>query len=657
MSISEQNCKWTFAQSFGGQDIGPNDALVEFFKKVPYESLVRESIQNSIDARLDISKPVRVSFKFKNMPAISHVNFLAIREHIKGCVDMFDSEDSHRRFDPMLNYIDELKRNPSNRVQYLSVEDFNTKGMNYIPGDTSCGFYSFVKCAGNSSKSDTSAGGSFGFGKAAYFNVSLLRTLLVSTMTDKGLVFYQGVSSLCSHIINGKKYVPVGFYDDTEGQDPISSLERIPLRYRREEPGTSIFIMGTSAQSPSGKADCYDAMVRSAITHFWLAILEGDLEVVVDDVEIVKNNLVDIVSRYFTEVEDGKRGHSNPKPYIDAVFNAGMDAKHVYKELQVDHIGSVRLYLLKSKNAKDRILRMRARKMLVTARPNQTSYGFYAVMVCDNPVGNKLLRMCENPSHTEWDPNNCISSEKKTAREALHSLNEEIQNAIHDIFAGNQGETLNIKGLEEYLYIPTAEENDFDSDSQSYSALSGKPTGDYIEDGSSPTTEVEKPAIIGSLYQSPSTGSVLIGEKKTASPHDKGNLFTGNTTQSRKTKGGGAPGPKKPSKAMIDDPKGKKGTYAYPIPVKYRTFALINNDTIVHKIIIRSDVNIDNGEIVLLSAGEIEDEAINLSYSSTGVIIDNTITGLSIPKGKYELEVGFSDGMRHAIKLEAYEIK
>lgn len=420
---------------------------------------------------------------------------------------------------------------------------------------------------------------------------------------------------------------------------------------------TSIFIMGTSAQSPSEKADCYDAMVRSAITHFWLAILEGDLEVVVDDVEIGKDNLVDVVGRYFSEEEDGKRGHTNPKPYIDAVVNAGIDAKHIYKELQIDHIGSVRFYLLKSKNAKDRVLRMRARKMLVTARPNQTSYGFYAVMVCDNPVGNKILRMCENPSHTEWDPNNCSSSEKKTAKEALRSLNDELQNAIHDIFAGNQGETLNIKGLEEYLYIPTAEENDFESDSQLDSASSGKPTGEYTEDGSSPTTEVEKPANIGSLYQSPSTGSVLIGDNTTASPREKGEIFTGNTTQPRKTKGGGAPGPKKPSKAMKDDPDGEKGTYAYPIPVKYRTFAQINNDAIIHKIIIRSDVNIDNGEIVLLSAGETEDEAINLSYSSRGVIIDNTITGLSIPEGKYQLEVGFSDGMRHSIKLEAYEIK
>ena len=657
MSNSEQNCKWTFAKSLGGQDIGPNDALVEFFKKIPYESLVRESIQNSIDARLDISKPVRVSFKFKNMPSVSHSHFLAIKEHIQGCIQMYGNEDSQKRFGPMLEYIDALQCDPTSKIQYLAVEDFNTKGMDYVAGDTSCGFYSFVKCAGNSSKSDSSAGGSFGFGKAAYFNVSQLRTLLVSTMTNKRKVYYQGVSSLCTHIIDGVKYVPVGYYDDTDGQDPIDNPDRIPIRYRRSEPGTSMFIMGTSAESATDKADSYDIMVRSAIIHFWLAILEGDLEVVINDVEIRKDNLTEITARYFTDDEDGKRGHSNPKPYIDAVVNAGTDSKHLYQELQIEHIGAIRFYLLKSKNAKDRILRMRARKMLVTARPNQTSYGFYAVMVCDNPVGNKILRMCENPSHTEWDPNNCSSQDKKTAKEAIRSLNDELQNAIHEIFAGNQGDTLNIKGLEEYLYIPTAEENDYDVDDNSESAETGQPVDGTVNDGSSPNTEVEKPANIGELQQKPSTGSVLIGNPTSAKPSDKGGLFTGNTSRPRKSKGGGAPGPKKPSKPMEDDPSGETGSYAYPISVKYRTFAQPKDGTFVHKIIIRSDVEVENGEIVLLSAGESEDEAINLSYSSAGSIIENTITGLSFPDGKYELEVGFSDGMKHSIKLEAYEIK
>ena len=63
MATSELECKWHFAQSTGGIDQGPNEAMSELFKKEPYESLVRESIQNSLDAVLDKRQPVHVVFR------------------------------------------------------------------------------------------------------------------------------------------------------------------------------------------------------------------------------------------------------------------------------------------------------------------------------------------------------------------------------------------------------------------------------------------------------------------------------------------------------------------------------------------------------------------------------------------------------------------
>lgn len=42
----EKKCKWFFAdQPPGGREIGPNNAMEQSFKKHPYASLVRESIQ------------------------------------------------------------------------------------------------------------------------------------------------------------------------------------------------------------------------------------------------------------------------------------------------------------------------------------------------------------------------------------------------------------------------------------------------------------------------------------------------------------------------------------------------------------------------------------------------------------------------------------
>lgn len=46
MAGREKNCKWFFAdQPPGGREIGPNNAMEQSFKKHPYASLVRESIQ------------------------------------------------------------------------------------------------------------------------------------------------------------------------------------------------------------------------------------------------------------------------------------------------------------------------------------------------------------------------------------------------------------------------------------------------------------------------------------------------------------------------------------------------------------------------------------------------------------------------------------
>ena len=56
MGNVEKNCNWHFAEQLGGREDGPNDPMQENFKKTPYSSLIRESIQNSLDVVLDKNK-------------------------------------------------------------------------------------------------------------------------------------------------------------------------------------------------------------------------------------------------------------------------------------------------------------------------------------------------------------------------------------------------------------------------------------------------------------------------------------------------------------------------------------------------------------------------------------------------------------------------
>ena len=90
MAGREKNCKWFFAdQPPGGREIGPNNAMEQSFKKHPYASLVRESIQNSLDAVLDNNEPVRMKYEFREMKSEDYPNFFDLRNHIQGCIDYY----------------------------------------------------------------------------------------------------------------------------------------------------------------------------------------------------------------------------------------------------------------------------------------------------------------------------------------------------------------------------------------------------------------------------------------------------------------------------------------------------------------------------------------------------------------------------------------
>ena len=262
MANLELNCKWHFAEQLGGREDGPNDPMQDNFKKTPYASLIRESIQNSLDVPLDTSNPVRMEFAISRIRAREYANFFDLREHIQGCLKHFpNNDDAKATYQPMLDYLDSF--GDFDNLYYIKVSDYNTVGMNYIKGDTSQPFYAFVRAAGVSSKNDASAGGSFGYGKAAYFYISPLRSILVSTKTKYGKYFFEGVSSLCTHEMEGEKglRVSVGYYDNNDGE-PVTDPQYIPTRFHREESGTDIYILGIDA---TDKDSIYAEMIEAVL--------------------------------------------------------------------------------------------------------------------------------------------------------------------------------------------------------------------------------------------------------------------------------------------------------------------------------------------------------------------------------------------------------
>lgn len=657
MSNLELNCTWHFAKQLGGREDGPNDPMQDNFKKTPYASLIRESIQNSLDVPLDTEQPVRMDFSISRIRAREYSNFFELKKHIEGCIRHFpNNDDAKSTYKPMLDFLNSLGE--YDNLYYIRVSDFNTVGMNYIKGDTSCPFYAFVRAAGVSAKNDATAGGSYGYGKAAYFYISPLRTIFVSTQTKDGFHFFEGVSSLCTHEMaeDDDLRVSVGYYDNNEGE-PVTNPQYIPARFQRNEPGTDIYIIGIDT---SDKDRIYSEMIEAVLRNFWMAIENKKLEVTINGDNINFETLPSMMTKYFPNEHDTTRRerHLNPRPYWEAVHFANTDTRHIVIKDKLPTIGHVCFYALKNKKATDKILYMRRPLMLVKARRTQSSNGFYGVFVCEDGNGNEILRKTENPAHDEWSASNWKENGKTVpkGREAIAEIDNFIIKVMEMMFSNCQSSVQQIQGLEEFLYIPTAVDNDDEFESES---LVGDIIDQQDEESNSISTDVSNP-IRDSVSEKPAIGKVMITDSvEDKQKRDKeGGHLSGHGVRKKKQHGGGGFSPKRIEGHFGSDEEGIQGSMFTEIPVRYRSFAQVTQGQAIHNIIIHSDYDISNGRIDLIVGGEQSDDIVAVrSCSPYGKIEANTISNLHIHKGKNVFKIVFVDNMKHAVKLDAYELK
>lgn len=656
MAGREKNCKWYFADQPNGQEVGPNNAMEQSFKTHPYASLVRESIQNSLDAVLDKSEPVVVKFSFMEMQGVDYPEFFELQHHIQGCLDYFPNNHNAR-----VTYGEMRKLFEGNKYHdhlgFIRVSDYNTKGMTYEDGNTDTPFYAFVRSAGVTVKDDSSAGGSFGFGKAAYYLLSPINTIIVSTCTEDYKKYFEGAASLCTHTYKGAKKMAFGYYDDQNGK-PITEESDIPAKFRRSEPGTDINILGFDMNDTD---EAIQEMTEAVLRNFWMAIYDGKLVVNInDDVEIRKDNIEELMEQHFEDTDDTTRkaGYYNPRPYFDAVRLTGSSGKYLFFEDELPLLGHVCLFVFKKKGATDKIAFMRALRMLVYAKRTRTNYGMYGVFYCDSEKGNDLLRNMENPAHDEWKSSNWRVNGKTfgMGRIALQEMENFITECLSSAFSLKEKKAIDIKGLEEFLYIPTAYEEDEDLESESQT---GDATGTIQEDGTSLTTEIaneEDNPTITERPAPPSTGHVMINKTTSATNTTGATLRSGHGEAERKPKTKGIQKPGDAKDARTEDEDGEKGLFASPISIPYRTFSQREDGGIYHYVVLHPQEEVGNVRLHFFAVGEENDEELQIAESNIGNVSGNVIRDVHLTEDRLRLRVRFTDNMKHAVKLSAEEL-
>ena len=300
---------------------------------------------------------------------------------------------------------------------------------------------------------------------------------------------------------------------------------------------------------------------------------------------------------------------------------------------------------------------MREPRMLVERKTHTIGNGFYGVFVATGGLGNVLLRLIENPAHNEWNFKNISDDEqekKKIAKQFIEDYKTFVVESLTDFFKLSSGATLSIKGLDQYLYIPTdvdSEEDDEDA-MESYSA---DVTGEVKDDGTSITTAETSFSVNPSTFGANQVGKVVIRTQERAEKAKDGDLLSGKSNRKITHHGNGMG--VNPNERNKISKEGTDGAYLAEIPVNYRCFAQTEGGKVFHNIIIHSDYEVESGQVHFVVGGDESTDVVKIISSNVGVARDNAVMDISLRIGKNTLKIRFADNLKHSIKLTAYENK
>lgn len=437
--------QWIFRELRpGDKDRQPTQG--EFFAtdaiKSVAEALVRESVQNTLDAGLKTpGQPVRVRFH------------LATGKHALPAADAqryFKSGWQH--FQAKGNGLDDV---PSvlDSCPFLVVEDFGTTGLigdinqwRHIPGDKNP-FYFFFRTEGRSGKGEEDRG-RWGVGKYVFPRSSDINAFMALTIRhDDSKCLLMGQAILKSHTVGTQYFTPDGDFgkDDGKGfvlpEDDKALLDSFSKDFdlkRTTEAGLSVVVPWVDATIT------LDGLLQSVIEDYFHPILAGELVVEISNgekqLEVRADSLAETCKLLGAEFEtkmlpilklsEWARGqaddafiHLKPaspdRPRWDAAlipaelipslrekFRAGepMALKiplTVREKKGLARNSFFKVFLMHDGSEEGNPLFIRDGIIISDVRAHWVT-GVRSVVVVDHPPLAMLLGDSENPAHTQW---------------------------------------------------------------------------------------------------------------------------------------------------------------------------------------------------------------------------------------------------------------
>ena len=405
------SASWNFPDNRGGLAAGFNDSSIDTFKGQRLSALVRETIQNSLDAKSRDNMPVTVQFTISDINSDEIPEIVSLSNHLEKAKATAQKQDLNQAvvfYDTGLSFLKQSK------IKILGIHDYNTTGLTGpITGPTGP-WFALTKGAGLTQKNSGGSLGSFGHGSKAPFAFSELRTIFYYTQiktSEEGSKRFQGKSILQSYELEeGMMSQGTGFYGiPTKGLSPLLD-HQIPkwaeeLRLQAtEDHGTSLFIPAPVIGEGAEKA-----IMLVAIANFFYAIKSGSLVIKIGKLHVLNSD--NIIDNYLS-FKDNISSYAS-ELNIEAIEDAfesieTIVSPSVFGEQQIPNFGRIDWYLRLSPDIETRYVSVaRGNGMLITKRPpglmrfpNLKTFDFF---VCVSGEGSQILKSIENPEHNNFE--------------------------------------------------------------------------------------------------------------------------------------------------------------------------------------------------------------------------------------------------------------
>jgi hypothetical protein len=296
--------EWLFTKTEWNQIRGRGIAEDNFAheSRSNLEILIRETIQNPLDARDGSNAPVRVTLRKLEKNAINSAYFSGLlteefQERLKSSI-----EDA-----PALNLGSPVA---------LVIEDFGTTGLQGsfanpdADGDGE-NWNAFWYSEGEGAKPTRGSNGRAGQGKITYYRTSAARAVFGLTVRadDKNRLLMGRSVFRRAYKYQDAKYVPHAFWCANEGQKsmPVTSPDEINAFRaafqikRTTEPGLSLVI-------PFPSEFEVEEAVRVVLSEFYFPIAAGRLEVSIGDIDVRAANVAALADNYLPEKLSAQKG-------------------------------------------------------------------------------------------------------------------------------------------------------------------------------------------------------------------------------------------------------------------------------------------------------------------------------------------------------------